>query len=258
MILERIIKTKKREVSRLKEIRPLAEIRRMAEDLPPARDFRKALAGKDCAIIAEIKQRSPSKGRFRADFDPLRIAAIYEANGAAALSVLTDSDYFGGDGDDLAGVRMVTGLPLLRKDFIIDPYQVYETRVLRGDALLLIAGLFREKELKEFLDLAGSLGLGALVEVHTREEAMRAVSAGAEVIGINNRNLETFKTDCNTSLEIAPLLPAGRIVVSESGIEGRGDIDRLLKAGIHAFLVGEALMKAGDMGAKLRELLGGK
>jgi indole-3-glycerol phosphate synthase len=254
MILNRIIETKKREVALLKSVRSMPELERMARDLPPARDFKGALAGKDCAIIAEIKRRSPSKGTLREDFDPGEIARIYEGGGAAAISVLTDRDFFGGDGKYLAAVRNITRIPLLRKDFIIDPCQVYETRILGGDALLLIAGLFNEKNLRDFIDLSHDAGLSALVEVHTREEAARAVAAGAEIIGINNRDLRTFRIDLRTSLELASLIPAGRVVVSESGIETRADIEEMMKAGIHAVLVGEVLMRAGDMGEKLREL----
>jgi indole-3-glycerol phosphate synthase len=256
MILDRIIETKKKEVALLKSVRPVPELELMARDLPPARDFKGALTGRDCSIIAEIKRRSPSKGRLRKDFDPEEIARTYEAGGAAAISILTDRNYFEGDGAYLAVAKKVTGIPILRKDFIIDPCQVYETKILGGDALLLIAGLFDEKELREFIDLSHSLGLSALVEVHTGDEAARAVAAGAGIIGINNRDLKTFRTDLRTSIELAALIPSGRIVVSESGIEKRADIERLMEAGIRSFLVGEALMRAGDMGEKLRELMG--
>lgn len=256
MILNRIIETKKREVSRLKSRTPLPELERMARDLPPPRDFRGALGGRDCAIIAEIKRSSPSKGRLREDFDPEAFARIYEAAGAAAISVLTDRDFFEGDGRYLEAVRKAASLPLLRKDFIIDPCQILETKILGGDALLLIAGLFDEKPLREFIDLARSLGLAALVEVHTGEEAERAVAAGADIIGINNRDLRTFRTDLRTSLSIAPRVPEDRIAVSESGIETRADIERLAGAGIRCFLIGEALMRAADPGKKIRELLG--
>jgi len=256
MILDKIIATKKKEVALLKSVRPVPELELMARDLPPARDFKGALTGRDCSIIAEIKRRSPSKGRLRKDFDPEEIARTYEAGGAAAISILTDRNYFEGDGAYLAVVKKVAGIPILRKDFIIDPCQVYETKILGGDALLLIAGLFDEKELREFINLSHSLGLSALVEVHTGDEAARAVAAGAGIIGINNRDLKTFRIDLRTSIELAALIPSGRIVVSESGIEKRDDIERLIEAGIRSFLVGEALMRAGDMGEKLRELMG--
>jgi indole-3-glycerol phosphate synthase len=256
MILDQIIATKKREVASLKRVRPVPELELMARGLPPARDFKGALTGRDCSIIAEIKQRSPSKGRLRKDFDPEEIARTYEAGGAAAISILTDRNYFEGDGAYLAVVKKVAGIPILRKDFIIDPCQIYETKILGGDALLLIAGLFNEEELRELIDLSHSLGLSALVEVHTGDEAERAVAAGAGIIGINNRDLKTFRTDLRTSIDLAALIPSGRIVVSESGIEKRADIERLMEAGIRSFLVGEALMRAGDMGEKLRELMG--
>jgi indole-3-glycerol phosphate synthase len=256
MILDEIIAVKKKEVAHRKEIRPIRELERAAEHLPPARDFRKALAGRGCAIIAEIKRRSPSKGRLCGDFDPVKMAKTYEANGAAAISVLTDRTFFEGDDAYLQAVKKAASLPVLRKDFTIDSYQVYETRVLGGDALLLIASLFEGKELKALIGLARSLGLSALVEVHSEEEAAKAVAADACIIGINNRDLRTFKTDLGKSLELARVIPADRIVVSESGIETKADIGRLSRAGIHAFLVGEALMRAADAGEKLRELAG--
>lgn len=256
MILDRIVETKKREVAHLKSMVPISELERMARDLPPARDFKGALASVKCPIIAEIKRSSPSKGKLREDFDPEEIARIYEAGGAAAISVLTDKEYFEGDGTYLVAVKQVTRIPLLRKDFIIDPCQVYETKVLGGDALLLIAGLFDEQALRDFLDLSHDLGLSALVEVHTVEEAAMAVAVGAGIIGINNRNLKTFRTDLKTSLSIAPLIPNERIVVSESGIEKRQDIERLMGSGIRCFLIGETLMRAADIGEKLRELMG--
>lgn len=256
MILDHIIETKKEEVAFLKETKPLGEVVRMIRDLPPTRDFRGALAGPSCAIIAEIKRRSPSKGQLRENVDPVRLASIYEANGAAAVSILTDRDFFAGEAGDLEAVREASRIPLLRKDFIIDPYQVYESRLIGADALLLIARLFGEKELKAFLDLAESLDLAALVEIHTHDEVRKAVAAGAGIIGINNRDLATFKTDIRTSIELAPRIPADRIAVSESGIETRADVEKLMDAGLHAFLVGETLMRAGDAGEKLRELKG--
>jgi len=256
MILERIVEAKKKEVARLRSATPIPELERAARDMPAARDFRGALQGRDCAIIAEIKRRSPSKGRLRADYDPEEIARIYEAGGAAAISVLTDRNFFEGDAGHLKAARKVTSLPVLRKDFIIDPCQIFETRFLGADALLLIAGLFDEKPLRELIELSRSLGLAALVEVHNGEEAARAAAAGADIIGINNRDLKTFRTDIETSLSMAPLIPKDRIVVSESGIETRADIERLAEAGIRCFLIGETLMRAADPGEKIRELLG--
>jgi indole-3-glycerol phosphate synthase len=256
MILERIVETKKGEVARLKEEAPLSRIRERLEGLPPPRDFRRALSGKDCSLIAEVKKRSPSKGVFRQEVDPVRTAVCYEVNGASAVSVLTDRTFFGGEGAFLGAIREAVSLPLLRKDFIIDPYQIYETRLLGGDSLLLIAAILGQKDLEEYIGLSASLGFVPLVEVHSREELGRALSAGAEIIGINNRDLRTFTTDLGTSLELASLVPGDRVVVSESGIHTREDVKTLAAAGIHAFLVGEVLMRSEAPGEKLKELLG--
>lgn len=255
MVLEGIVNAKRREVSSRKGIAPLSRLREAMRDLPPPRDFMSAIDRLPCSIIAEVKKRSPSKGRIRGDFDPLRIAALYQENGAAAISILTDEEFFGGNRTYLSGIRKVVDIPLLRKDFIIDPYQIYETRALGGDALLLIASLL-EGQLKEYICLAQKVGLATLVEVHTQEELEEALAADAEIIGINNRDLKTFSTDLRTTLELAPSIPEDRIVVSESGINTREDIETIMQAGVHSFLVGEALMRAEDIGAKLRELLG--
>jgi len=255
MILDRIVKAKRKEVTSLKEARPLSRLEEALKDLPTPHDFKRAISGSGCAIIAEVKRRSPSRGRIREDFDPFKIAALYQEHGAAAVSVLTDEEFFGGNRTHLSGIRKIVDLPLLRKDFIIDPYQIYETRVLGGDALLLIACLLEAGQLREYIRLTEGLGLSALVEVHTREELDKALAAGAEIIGINNRDLKTFSTDLGITLDLAPCIRGNRIVVSESGINTREDIETLMKAGIHSFLVGETLMRAGDIGGKLRELL---
>jgi indole-3-glycerol phosphate synthase len=255
MILDRIVEVKRKEVASLKEVRPLSRLEEAVKDLPTPRDFRKAISRSPCAIIAELKRRSPSRGRIREDFDPFKIASLYQENGAAAVSVLTDEEFFEGNRTHLSGIRKIVDLPLLRKDFIIDPYQIYETRILGGDALLLIACLLEEGQLREYIRLTEGLGLSVLVEVHAREELDKALAAGAEIIGINNRNLKTFSTDLGITLDLAPFIRGNRIVVSESGINTREDIETLMKAGIHSFLVGEALMRAGDIGGKLRELL---
>jgi len=255
MILERIVEAKRKEVASLKRVRPLPMLEEVLRNLPLPRDFRRAIRNLPCSIIAEVKRRSPSKGRIRADFNPFKIAALYQENGAAAISVLTDEEFFGGNRTYLSGIREIVDLPLLRKDFIIDPYQIYETRVLGGDALLLIAYLLGEEQLREFVRLTKALSLSPLVEVHTLEELEKALAAGAEIIGINNRNLRTFSTDLGISLDLIPSIPDNRIVVSESGINTREDIETLMKAGIHSFLIGEALMRAEDIGGKLRELL---
>ena len=256
MILDKIIAVKQREVAEAKEARPLGDLVASAEGLPPTRDFKKGLAENPCAIIAEIKRRSPSKGQIRADVDPIDIASLYERNGAAAVSVLTDQEFFGGNPADLANARSQISLPVLRKDFIIDPYQIYETRLMGADAVLLIADILDADTLAGFIARAAYLGIDCLVEVHTREALERAISAGAAIIGINNRNLDTFEVDLATSLELIPLVPKGTVVVSESAIRNRGDIEMLMQAGIHAFLVGETLMRSDDMGRTLRELQG--
>ncbi|MEI6315200.1 MAG: indole-3-glycerol phosphate synthase TrpC [Syntrophus sp. (in: bacteria)] len=253
--LDRIVETKKQELTVTKRLAPLRELQASLRELPPPRDFRGAIMGRDCAIIAEIKKASPSRGIIREDFDPMKIAVTYEDNGAAAISVLTESVYFKGDGRYLAEISKIAGIPLLRKDFIIDPYQIFETRLLGGDALLLIARLLGPETLAEYIALAVELGLTPLVEVHNEGELEKALAAGAKVIGINNRNLDTFVTDLGTSLKLAPLIPKGIVKISESGIADRGDVETLRQAGIHAFLIGETLMRAADMGRKLRELI---
>jgi len=258
MILDEIIKVKRREVDCLKESTSLEALKKAVRDLPPPRNFRKAISDPECSIIAEVKRTSPSKGRIREDFDPLKIASIYEANGAAAISVLTDKEFFEGGNSYLSQIKEAVSLPLLRKEFIIDPYQIYETRIIGGDAVLLIASLLEEKTLRQFINLAESIGLSPLVEIHSREELDKALAAGAEIIGINNRNLETFSTDLRTSMELVSSIPENKIMISESGVSTREDIEALMQKGIHTFLVGEALIKAPDIGKKLMKLLGGE
>ena len=256
MILDKIITAKKEEVAHLKRTMPLSELKKATRDLPSPRDFRDAISGKPCSIIAEVKRRSPSKGVLREDFDHVKIASLYEENGATAISVLTDTEFFGGDKSYLANIKETVQIPLLRKDFIIDPYQIYETRRLNGDALLLIAGILEEEQLTEYIRLTESLGLSALVEVHSMEDLDKALFAEASIIGINNRNLKKFSTDLKTSLDIAPHIPADNIIISESGIHTRDDIELLMNAGIHTFLIGETLMKSENIALKLKELLG--
>jgi indole-3-glycerol phosphate synthase len=256
VILKRIVEAKRKEVAALKEMTPLAQLENAIGNLLPVRDFRGAISNARCSIIAEVKRSSPSKGRIREEFDPVQIATLYQDNGAQAVSVLTDEAFFDGKGAYLSGIKKSVYLPLLRKDFIIDSYQIYETRFLGGDALLLIAGLLEQGQLQEYIDLSETLGLAPLVEVHTREELDKALAAGAGIIGINNRDLKTFSTDIKTTLELAPFIPRDRIVVTESGINTREDIEQLMEAGIHCFLIGEALMRAEDIGGKLRELMG--
>jgi indole-3-glycerol phosphate synthase len=256
MILDDIVEVKRREVAGRKIKTPLSALTATIEGMPSARDFRRALGNEDCAIIAEVKRRSPSRGIIREDFDPVRIAGEYEKHGAAAVSVLTDETFFGGNNEDLIAVKGAISFPVLRKEFIIDPWQIYETRAIGADALLLIAAILGENQLREYRELAVSLGLASLVEIHDRAELEAALRAGAEIIGINNRDLKTFSTDIETSLTLAPLVPSDRIVVSESGIRSRAEIEILMKAGVRTFLIGEALVAAPDRGAKLWEFLG--
>lgn len=256
MILQTIVENKKEEIARQKKILPLAELRQFLTDRTPTRDFAGAIRGRDCAVIAEVKRSSPSQGRIREDFDPVAIARMYEENGASAVSVLTERKFFEGRAAYVPRIAKAVNLPILRKDFIVDPYQIVETRVLGADALLFIARLLDAAKLLDFIGLASELGLAALVEVHDEEDLEKAVAAGARLVGINNRDLGTFRTDLEVSIRLARRVPKGITVVSESGIDGRPDIERLMEANIHAFLVGESLMREKDIGRKLRELLG--
>lgn len=257
-ILDEIIEAKKKEVERSKRSMPLSELRARLKDAPAATvpDFRVALEGSNCSIIAEVKRHSPSRGALCEGIDPGDVASVYEQNGAAAISVLTEREFFHGSPDDLIAIKKRVAIPVLRKDFIIDPYQIYESRLIGADALLLIAGVLPEKQLQEFLQLAESLHVRPLVEVHTGADLETALAAGAEIIGINNRDLQTFVTDIRNTLVLAAQVPAGKILVSESGIRNRADILTLQEAGIHAFLIGETLMRAAEPGRKLRELSG--
>lgn len=253
MVLEKILAVKRAEVSELKKTQAK---RPDLSGLPPARDFRGALQSADCAIIAEVKRKSPSKGMICEGLDPVELAGVYEKNGAAAISVLTDRDFFGGSGEDLRNVKRSVGVPILRKDFIIDTSQVYEARMIGADAVLLIARVLEQGALEDCIETARSLGMAALVEVHDIADAEKVAGCGAEIIGINNRDLSTFVTDIGTTLELLAFLPAEKIIVSESGIHSRADIELLQQAGVNAFLIGEALVKAEDPALKLREFLG--
>jgi indole-3-glycerol phosphate synthase len=255
MILDKIIETKKTEVEQLKKQTTVSALKKTITQLKSCRDFRQAISAKQCAVIAEVKCASPSRGRLIADFDPVRIARVYEQNGAAAISVLTDEKYFAGHKNFLTQIRQNVRLPLLRKDFIIDPLQIYETRAIGADAVLLIVHVLGER-LGGFISLAKELGLSPLTEVHTKAELDLALAANAEIIGINNRNLDTFVTDIETSRKLKAQITADKIVMAESGISQRADIESLIQAGIHVFLIGEALITAPDIGKKLRELIG--
>lgn len=255
-ILSEIAAYKREFVASRKRERNLAEVRAHAGDTPAPADFRGALAADGIALIAELKKASPSKGILRADFDPERIADAYAANGARCLSVLTDEAYFQGCDGYVQRAKEAAGLPVLRKDFTIDEYQLYEARVIGADAVLLIAALMDSSQLDDCLGLAGELELAALVEVHDAAELARAKAAGAGLVGVNNRDLRTFETSLDTTFALLEQMPEGAVVVSESGIAGRSDVERLAAAGVDAILVGESLMCAADIGAKVRELVG--
>jgi indole-3-glycerol phosphate synthase len=229
--------------------------REAALRLPARRDFRAALTGRVPAIIAEVKQASPSRGILCPDFDPASIAASYARGGAAALSVLTDAPFFQGSLADLTAARAAAALPVLRKDFTIDPSQILEAAAHGADAILLIAGILSEREIRDFREEAARLRLAPLVEVHNRKELDIAIAAGADLIGVNNRDLTTFQVSLETSLDLAPHMPKNAILVSESGIHSAADLTRLRAAGYHAFLVGEHLMRSSDPAAALAQLV---
>ena len=253
-ILAEIVEKKRRETADL-HLRSAALEQAAYERKSHARGFARALRESKPAIIAEIKKASPSKGVLQADFHPALLAHAYEQGGAACLSVLTDQEYFQGSLHDLEAARAAVSVPVLRKDFVIDRVQVFEAGAHGADAILLIAAVLDTPALQQLRELACSLGMDALVEVHGREELERAIDSGAEVIGVNNRNLETFETSLEVSLRLSYLLPPNIIRVSESGIQTRSDIEALMEAGYEAFLVGESLMKSGDYSAALRGLL---
>jgi indole-3-glycerol phosphate synthase len=258
MILDDIVRDNRAELELKIRHQPLAEMRELALCQPAPLDFAAALSGDAVSVIAEIKRASPSAGMIRADFDPGAIARAYAAGGAAAISVLTEPRYFQGN---LSYLRMVRealgygGLPLLRKDFITDAYQIYEARAFRADAVLLIAAILDVGQLAELLALTHELGMTALVEAHDAAELETVVASGARVIGINNRDLKTFTVDLSLTERLRPLVPPDRILVSESGIHLRADVERLAGFGVSAVLVGEALMRREDIAQGLRELL---
>jgi indole-3-glycerol phosphate synthase len=253
-ILARIVATKREEVSvtgaSLAAWESAAEAR-----LAGRRDFGAALRAKVPAIIAEVKKASPSRGVLAADFDPARIAHAYQLGGAAAVSVLTDTPYFQGRLVDLEAARAAIQLPVLRKDFTIAPSQIVEAAAHSADAILLIAAILTERELRDFRELAARYRMAALVEVHNRAELETAIASGADLIGVNNRDLTTFEVTLETSLRLAEYMPSGALLVSESGIHDARDIARLRAAGFQAFLVGEHLMKSGDPASALRKLV---
>jgi indole-3-glycerol phosphate synthase len=257
-ILDEILEHKRSEVSEAKRRFSATHMAERARGCGEAlRGFRSALAeGSSPRVIAEIKRRSPSKGEIRADFDAVGCARSYAEAGAAAISVLTDERYFGGRLEFLEAVRSVAELPLLRKDFVIDPYQIDEARVSGADAVLLIVAALSREELGRLRQHAVSLGLDVLVEVHDEEELESALAAGADLVGINNRDLRSFETDLAVTERLAPLVPGKALIVAESGIFSHEEIRRLEGAGVHAFLVGESLMREADVGLALRRLRG--
>ncbi len=258
VILDDIVANTRRELSEAKQRLPLRELVERAAVAPPRRDYAGALRGDDLRLIAEIKKASPSKGLLRGDFDPLAIAACYIAAGAHAISVLTDRRYFQGSLDDLYRVSQYSTVPLLRKDFIVDPYQVYEAVLAGASSALLIVGILDDAELVDLIALERSLGLEPQVEVHDAREIERALRADALIVAINNRDLKTFEVDLATTERLRPLIPSDRIVVSESGIHTAADVERLRAANVQAIHIGESLMVSDDPGRKVQELMGGR
>jgi indole-3-glycerol phosphate synthase len=259
-VLERILARKVEEIAERSTARPLAAVREAAAAAYPLRGFRTALAERiargEPAVIAEAKRASPSKGLLREAFDPAAIAASYARGGAACLSVLTDVDFFQGADAYLQQARAACTLPVLRKDFTIDPYQVWEARALGADAVLLIVAALDDGRLAELNDVAAEAGLDVLVEVHDADELERALRLEPPLLGINNRNLRTFETRLETTLDLLDRVPEGTLLVTESGILAQDDVARMRAAGVHGFLVGEAFMRAEDPGARLAELFG--
>ena len=257
-ILNKILTVKRDELAAALAAKPLAEIRAEAEAQPVTRDFsgaiRRKIAAGQAAVIAEIKKASPSKGVLRADFRPAEIAASYEANGAACLSVLTDRQFFQGAPEFLRAARAACTLPVLRKDFLVDSYQVFEARAMGADAILLIAAALDLPTMQDFEAIAGQLGMAVLVEVHNGDELDCALQLKTPLLGINNRNLRTFEVSLQNTLDLLPRIPADRIVVTESGILALEDVKLMRRNQVHAFLVGEAFMRAPVPGEALAAL----
>jgi len=274
--LDRILADKRRQLERRQQEESLGVLRRRVRQAPPTKSLAQALrapslrlgSGQALSLIAEVKRASPSRGLLRPDLDPAALASTYARSGAAAISVLTEEQHFWGSLADLTAVRQALdslpavrrGLgdarpPLLRKDFLFDMYHLFEARAYGADAVLLIAAVLNPGLLTAFIDLAGSLGLECLLEVHDEPELERALAAGAQIIGINNRDLRTFEVDLAVTERLRPLIPNDRLVVAESGIHTRADVERLQRLGVHAVLIGEALVTAEDAAAKIRELL---
>lgn len=256
MILDPILENKRAEVSARKQRVTVADLEEKIALNRKPRDFRAALRQDGISLIAEIKRASPSKGDILPNVDAVEIAALYEHAGARAISVLTDEKFFKGKLEDLSNVHRHVQVPCLRKEFIVDPYQIYEARAASADAILLIVRCLSDSELKDFYALARKLEMEVLVETHTAEEIERALNAGAHIIGINNRDLDTLEVDVNRSLELKKLVPGGNVLVSESGIYTREQVEKLEAGGVDAILVGESLLTSNDIRGKIRELLG--
>lgn len=255
-ILDQIVAWKREEIARCQATMPLDTVQAAAAQAPEPRDFAAALRQPGVSLIAEIKRASPSKGPLRPDLDPVALALEYEAHGAAAISVLTDEHYFQGSLDDLRAVRRRASLPLLRKDFVLEPYQVYEARAAGADAVLLIVAALSDGDLRALHHLITTLGMAALVEVHDGVELQRALKVAPAIVGVNNRDLHTFEVNLDTTARLRPLVPAGVILVSESGVHNRADVARLAAIGADAMLIGEALVQAQDVRAKIGALIG--
>jgi len=256
-ILGKIITQKQQDIARAKSRVPLSDLESLVPAAPPVRDFPSALkSAEGMGLIAEVKKASPSVGVIREDFDPVEIAKAYEAGGASCLSVLTDEHFFQGHLSDLTQIRSQVSLPVLRKDFILDPYQILEARAAGADCILLIAECLDDATLKSLYHEAGKLGMSALVEIYEPENLDRVLALEPPMIGINNRNLRTFVTKLDHTLELCPQIPHDCLIVSESGIRTREDVQRLAEAGVGGILVGETLMRSDSIGDKIRELLG--
>ena len=257
-MLDEIVATKQQEVANAKAELPFDDLKARLASHFTERNFSKAIQQPGTlSLIAELKRKSPSRGMLRERFDPVSLAQDLQRAGAAALSVLTDEAYFGGHLDFLRDAKQFTELPVLRKDFVVDPYQVYEAAFYEADAVLLIGRLLTEEELSLCMQAADKLGLEPVVEVHSEHELKMALSCGAHVIGINHRDLATFQIDPTLTAKLLPQIPAGKVIIAESGIQKPEDVQRMKQLGVHAVLIGEALMTAPDAGAKVRELFRG-
>lgn len=255
MILDEICVHKIEEVAAQKKATPIERIKARMDLARPPRDFRESLRREGMSLIAEVKRASPTKGVFLENADPADIASVYERAGARAISVLTDEKYFQGSLEDFQQVQKAVDLPCLRKEFIVDAYQIYEARAANADAILLIVRILTDEQLRDYLSLARELGMGVLVETHDANEVERAMMADAAIIGINNRDLQTFEVNIDTTLELKKMVPGGKVLVSESGIENRDQVRRLEDGGVDAILVGETLVTSPDIAGTIRSLL---